>query len=198
MSDAAEHLRSVLASARDPAALLANLMAGSPIGYLIYDTTGRPVVWNRATTKLLGSEPSPRYSLLEDPVAQRLGGTDAFRGALAGVATDSPAVWWDPRDAAIEQDCPEDELPPSKRNAIQVTYFPLRDGDGAVRYVVQTYQDLTELMQHREHLEAVVAQRTAELRSALADVERLYTETKELDRLKSTFTANVSHELRTP
>jgi signal transduction histidine kinase len=48
-----------------------------------------------------------------------------------------------------------------------------------------------ELEAHRRDLEARVAERTAQLQQALADL-------RDLDRLKSEFVGRVSHELRTP
>jgi len=70
------------------------------------------------------------------------------------------------------------------------------DSDG--NYIAGTFQDITErkaiqheLEQHREHLEALVAQRT---REAVEERERAET----ANRSKSTFLANMSHEIRTP
>jgi signal transduction histidine kinase/ligand-binding sensor domain-containing protein/ActR/RegA family two-component response regulator len=48
-----------------------------------------------------------------------------------------------------------------------------------------------ELLLHRDHLEKLVEERTAELYTALNKV-------KESDNLKSSFLANMSHEIRTP
>jgi signal transduction histidine kinase/ligand-binding sensor domain-containing protein/CheY-like chemotaxis protein len=48
-----------------------------------------------------------------------------------------------------------------------------------------------ELLNHRNHLEKLVLERTDELREALSKA-------KESDRLKSAFLANMSHEIRTP
>ncbi len=64
-------------------------------------------------------------------------------------------------------------------------------GIGSLRTRVDLDSVISELEQHRLHLEELVAERTRELEAANFRL-------KEIDRLKSLFIASMSHELRTP
>ncbi|MET0341409.1 MAG: ATP-binding protein, partial [Polyangiales bacterium] len=89
---------------------------------------------------------------------------------------------------------------------VLVIWYPRYWLDGSVRMVTALASVGTALMLPRLIPQALsltkgaalIRKRGIELESAVADLEGLYKQTLELDRLKTTFFANVSHELRTP
>jgi PAS domain S-box-containing protein len=80
----------------------------------------------------------------------------------------------------------------------EMSVSPIVDAAGEITHFVAVKNDVTErkileerLERHQSHLEELVAQRTAELSTALEAA-------KLADRTKDEFLANITHELRTP
>lgn len=85
-----------------------------------------------------------------------------------------------------------------KRRFVIFDAAPIFDENGVIKAVVETLQDVTEtkrieleLEQHRNHLQELVAEQTADLLAAKTAAETA-------SQTKSLFLANMSHEMRTP
>jgi signal transduction histidine kinase len=176
-----DEMRDRLAQLGDPVALLQGLFAFAPVGFQIYEASGRSLVVNQAFRDLFGAEPPPEYNVLRDEIAERSGVLALIHRAFAGETVDVPTMWYDPRELTqvkIEQ---------GNRVAVASTFFPLRDGAGRISHVAIVFKDLTAEMNAREQAEHE------------RDVNaQLYREAQELHRLRDEFLATVSHELRTP
>lgn len=107
---------------------------------------------------------------------------------------------------AVEK-CEEDSFLRSdgKTDWVRWEICPWYSTEGEIGGIILFSEVITErktmemhLKKHREHLEELVQERTAELQEKTSELQAANERLREIDRLKSVFTASMSHELRTP
>jgi PAS domain S-box-containing protein len=142
-----DHIRAILARIPDPLAVLERLFAFAPVGFQIYEASGRSILVNQAFIELFGSEPPPEYNVLRDEIAAKQGVLDLIRRAFQGETIQVPPIWYDPRELT------QVKVEKGNRAAISATFFPLHDVEEKVTHVAIVFRDMTAEMVHREQLE---------------------------------------------
>jgi PAS domain S-box-containing protein len=149
-------IRAALGGIPNPIAVLESLFALAPVGFQIYEASGRSLLVNQAFLDLFGSAPPDGYNVLEDEIAAKNGVLGLIRRAFAGETVSLPPIWYDPRELK--------QVEHGNRIAVAATFLPLFDRAGAVTHVAIVFKDMTAEMVHREQLEE-----ERELLSAVVD-----------------------------
>jgi PAS domain S-box-containing protein len=142
-----DHVRATLARIPNPLAVLESLFAFAPVGFQIYEASGRSLLVNQAFIDLFGSEPPPEYNVLKDEIAAKRGVLDLIQRAFRGETIHLPPIWYDPRELT------QVNVVEGNRVGISASFFPLQDRNGTVTHVAIVFKDMTAEMVQREALE---------------------------------------------
>jgi signal transduction histidine kinase len=142
-----EQIRATFARVPNHVSVLESLFAFAPVGFQIYEASGRSILVNQAFIDLFGSEPPPEYNVLQDEIAAKRGILDSIRRAFQGETTDTPPIWYDPRELT------QVNVEKGNRVAVSASFFPLLDEKGKVTHVAIAFKDLTAQMTQHEQLE---------------------------------------------
>lgn len=127
--------------------MLERLFAYAPMGFQLYDASGRSLLTNHTFLQMFGSAPPPEYNVLEDEIAERHGVLGLIRRAFGGEAVRVPPVWYDPRELR------KVKVNEGRRVAIDSTFFPVFDERGRVTHVGVVFKDVSGELLAREEVE---------------------------------------------
>ncbi|GAC1323133.1 MAG: hypothetical protein NVSMB2_20680 [Chloroflexota bacterium] len=143
-----DEIQRVLAKIDDPLALLAGFFDYAPAAFQVYGVDGHSLLVNSAFRRMFGSVPPPEYNVLADEIAERAGVLDQIRRAFQGEIVRTPPVWYDPRELN------QVHMAEGRRIAMEATFFPLRNAEGAVDHVAIAFRDVTVEQMAAERVQA--------------------------------------------
>ncbi len=138
-------------------AMLKSFIELNPYSMQVLDKNGFTIKVNKAHTKLFGAVPPPDYTLLNDPVLQRLGLQEEVLRIKKGEIVTFPEFYYNVH-----------ELNPNFENKpvwIRMVGFPIFDQEGKVENIGLMHEDITERKLAVEELSAEKERLSVTLRS---------------------------------
>ncbi len=193
LKKAEERLRRKQNRLQESEARLQAILDYSPAKIHIKDAAGHYTVVNREAARLFG--------LSREEIIGKTA-REIFSKEMADRFSDNDAAVLK-HGLTAEQ---EGEWDTENGNRTYLTVkFPILNAIGQVEAVGSVGTDITELkrtedelLTHRDHLENLVVERTAELERRSDQLEQALTKERELNELQRQFVSMVSHEFRTP
>ena len=160
--------------------ILDKIIQLNPYSVAIFDRDGHFVRANRQYEKLFPTLPPPTYCLFKDPILIREGIMDKLDDLKSGKMIETRGIWYNIHEIDSNQ--------PDHRIFLKSNGFPIMDESGQLEYVVAIHEDFTyhrikedKLLNSRQELTEMVAERTRELEKANEHLRREITERKKID-----------------
>jgi PAS domain S-box-containing protein len=160
----------------------------SPSAIELYEPNGKLLSVNEEWESFWSLKKSvvADFNILDDKECERTGLTAAFKKALQGIVCRIPPAKYDPKESGMSG---------GSIRWIDSKIYPIHYQHGKINKIVLVMEDITELKQseeelinHRNHLEEMVKERTVELENEITERKQVERTLHDREKLLTAFT----------